>query len=113
MMKQLITLSLVVLLGSHIFGNSLMNALAGEVEAQNIEKYYTSIEIQSGDSLWSIAEMYAENSGLTTAQYIKELKSMNSLKEDTIHSGQFLTVMYFVSTIDRGSEAESKSAPQG
>ena len=30
-MKKLIALSLVVLLGSHFFGNSIMNALAGEM----------------------------------------------------------------------------------
>ncbi|WP_077610848.1 cell division suppressor protein YneA [Clostridium sp. Marseille-P2415] len=100
MIKQLITLSLVVLLGSHFFGNSLMNALAGEVETQAIDKYYTSIEIQKGDSLWSIAGRYGENSGMTTAQYVKELKNMNGLKEDTIHSGQYLTVMYFVTDSD-------------
>ncbi|MFV0242739.1 MAG: LysM peptidoglycan-binding domain-containing protein [Lacrimispora sphenoides] len=84
--KQLIALSLVVLLGSHFFGNSIMNALAGETEIPVLEKYYTSIEIQKGDSLWSIAGTYLENSGMTTAQYVKELNNINGLKEDTIHS---------------------------
>lgn len=95
-MKQLIMLTLTVLLGSHFCGHSLMNVLAGEVGTPSLEKYYTSIEIKNGDSLWSIAGRYAENSGMTTAQYVRELKSMNRLKEDTIHSGQHLTVAYFV-----------------
>lgn len=95
-MKQLVMLALVVLLGSCFIGHSLMNVLAGEDEARIAEKYYTSIEIQKGDSLWSIAGKYGENSGLTTSQYIKELKNINGLKEDTIHSGHYLTVMYFV-----------------
>ncbi|ADL04588.1 LysM peptidoglycan-binding domain-containing protein [Lacrimispora saccharolytica] len=102
MLKQLIALSLVVFLGSHFFGHSIMNALAEETEAPAIEKYYTSIEIQKGDSLWSIAATYLENSGMTTAQYVKELKNMNGLKEDTIHSGQYLTVMYFAADTDGG-----------
>ncbi|WP_313154105.1 LysM peptidoglycan-binding domain-containing protein [Lacrimispora sp.] len=102
MMKQLIALSLVVLLGSHFFGNSIMNALAGETEGPAVDKYYTSIEIQKGDSLWSIAGTYLENSGMTTAQYVKELKNINGLKEDTIHSGQYLTVMYFATDSDSG-----------
>jgi LysM repeat protein len=102
MMKQLIALSLVVLLGSHFFGNSIMNALAGETEGPAVDKYYTSVEIQKGDSLWSIAGTYLENSGMTTAQYVKELKNINGLKEDTIHSGQYLTVMYFSTDSDSG-----------
>lgn len=93
-MKKLITLSLVVLLSSHLFGNSLMKSLAGEIETKEREKYYTSIQIENGDSLWSIAGKYASGCGLTTAQYVKELKSMNDLREDAIHSGQYLTVMY-------------------
>lgn len=102
MIKQLIALSLIVFLGSHFFGHSIMNALAGETEAPAREKYYTSIEIQKGDSLWTIAGSYLENSGMTTAQYVKELKNMNGLKEDTIHSGQYLTVMYFAPDSDSG-----------
>jgi len=99
MMKQLITLSIIVLLGAGFLGNSIMNTMAGEMEEVS-EKYYTSIEIQKGDSLWSISERYRENSGLTTAQYMKELKNMNGLKEDIIHSGQYLTVMYFITDSD-------------
>ncbi len=98
-MKQLITLSIIVLLGAGFLGNSIMNTMAGEMEAAT-EKYYTSIEIQTGDSLWSISERYRENSGLTTVQYMKELKNMNGLKEDIIHSGQYLTVMYFITDSD-------------
>lgn len=96
MRKQLIALSLVILLGSCFMGYFLMSALAGEMEKQALEKYYTSIQIQKGDSLWSIAGKYGKNSGMTTAQYVKELKNMNGLKEDIIHSGQYLTVMYVI-----------------
>ncbi len=102
MIKQLTALSLIVLLGSHFFAHSIINVLAGETQAPAMEKYYTSLEIQKGDSLWTIAGSYLENSGMTTAQYVKELKNMNGLKEDTIHSGQYLTVMYFVPDSDPG-----------
>ncbi len=99
-MKQLITLSVIVLLGAGFLGNSIMNTMAGEMEKGAAEKYYTSIEIRKGDSLWSISERYRENSGLTTAQYMNELKNMNGLKEDIIHHGQYLTVMYFITDSD-------------
>lgn len=100
-MKKLIVLILVVLLGAHFCGQSLMNVLAGEVGSPLFEKYYTSIEIKNGDSLWSIANQYVEKSGMSTAQYVQELKSMNNLREDTIHSGKYLTVFYFVQRQDK------------
>jgi cell division protein YceG involved in septum cleavage len=96
MKKLLAILALVVLIGSNFFGHSLMNALADETEQIEMVKYYTSVQIERGDSLWSIAGKYIENSGMTTADYVKELKNMNGLREDIIHSGQYLTVMYFV-----------------
>jgi LysM repeat protein len=97
MIRQLIVLLLITLLGSRAFGNSLAQNSVGALDAAAIEKYYTSIQIQQGDSLWSIAGKYKENSGLTVEQYVKELKNINGLKEDTIHSGHYLTVMYFTS----------------
>ena len=97
MIRQLIVLLLVTLLGSRAFGSSLAQNSVAALDAAAIERYYTSIQIQQGDSLWSIAGKYKENSGLTVEQYVKELKNINGLKEDTIHSGHYLTVMYFTS----------------
>lgn len=105
MIKKLMAPSLIVLLGLYLFGIFIMNALAGETRSPAMEKYYTSIEIQKGDSLWSIAEEYLENSGMTVAQYVKELKNINGLKEDTIHSGQYLAVMYFSSDSSSASNS--------
>lgn len=100
MLKQFISLVLAVVLISYVCGHSLMKAIAGEVEAQALETYYTSILIQDGDSLWSIAEKYVKNSGMNKTEYVKKLKSMNGLKEDVIHSGKYLTVAYYVPYIE-------------
>lgn len=100
MIKQFISLVLVIVLGSYVFGHSLVKAIAGEVETLAIERYYTSIQIQTGDSLWSIAEKYCGNSGMSKAEYVKELKNMNGLREDIIHSGQYLTVAYYAPYIE-------------
>lgn len=96
-MKQIIILLLISFLGSRIFGFSLGLDSAQALDKASTARYYTSIEIQQGDSLWSIAGKYSENSGLSVAQYVKELKNMNGLKEDVIHSGHYLTVMYVAS----------------
>ena len=66
------------------------------LELPEFQKYYTSIEIQKGDTLWGIADEYAESCRMSTTDYVAELKSMNGLKEDVIHSGQHLTIMYCV-----------------
>ena len=55
------------------------------------EKSFVTIEIQPGDTLTDIAERYAisEAEYLT---YIEEVKNINNLKDDIIHSGCYLLV---------------------
>lgn len=67
-------------------------------QEQSRFKYYTSIEIQSGDTLWSIASEIAEAYDLDTRECVKELKFMNNLKDDIIHDGNYLTVFYYDDT---------------
>ena len=56
-------------------------------------KTYQSIEIQPQDSLWSIAETYAADCGLSTRDYVKELKSINRLESDRIIAGGYLVIV--------------------
>ena len=58
-------------------------------------KYYTSIEVAPGDSLWNIAEEYMDDSYETIYDYIDELKGINGLKSSKIQAGQYLTVSYY------------------
>lgn len=90
----LIVLLMVLAFCSGFFGHTLLNARAAEDLVEN-ERYYTSIQLKQGDSLWSIAERYMEGSGYSAAEYVEELKRMNGLKEEQIHSGEYLTVVYF------------------
>lgn len=75
-------------------GCVLLNTAAHEQERPERTAYYTSIEIRQGDTLWSIAGRYAPALGLTTDEYIEDLRVMNRLTDDTIHAGRHLTVMY-------------------
>ena len=59
-------------------------------------KYYKSIAVTSHDTLWSIAEEYMDEEHYNSINdYIEEVKSMNSLANDTIHYGQYLIVPYY------------------
>lgn len=95
-MKKLLFLSfLILILGSGFCGLSLLNSMAEVSDEPKAVIYYKSIEIKSGDTLWSVAEQYAPGTGLSTADYVAQLKKMNHLAgKDTIHAGRHLTVMY-------------------
>ena len=75
-------------------GHSMVTSLA-EDESSGLTAYYKSIQIQSGDSLWKIAGQYKEGGPMTTEEYVRTLKRMNSLHDDTIHAGGYLTIIYY------------------
>lgn len=55
-----------------------------------------SILIQSGDTLWSIAERFADKEHYRNHfEYIKEIKQINNLKSDKIKTGNYLMIVYF------------------
>ncbi|MCI5494310.1 MAG: LysM peptidoglycan-binding domain-containing protein [Lachnospiraceae bacterium] len=80
-----------VLIGSNFIGSS--NTQANNTK--EIYKYYTSIEVQDGDSLWSIADRYITADYPDREAYIKELAALNNLSDTTIHSGSYLTIPYY------------------
>ena len=77
------------------FGHNLMQAMAEEEAAVSYSKYYTSIRLEEGDTLWKLAERYNNHSEKSMEAYVRELKSMNCLIDDTIHAGNYLTVTYY------------------
>lgn len=94
MRKTIILAVMVMVLCSGFFGNILLNAMASDNAACEKVVLYKSIQIREGDTLWKIAEEYAPGLDLGTADYIDCLRRMNGLREDTIHAGRYLTVMY-------------------
>lgn len=92
----LLAAAVFLLAASGFFGMDRINAKADNEKTSAVQKYYTSIEIQDGDSLWSIAAQYKEKSGKTTGELVDELKQMNSLSEDTIHAGHYLVIPYYL-----------------
>ena len=83
--------SLLILLGTsiRIFAG---NSTASE---EPLQKYYTSIQIHDGDTLWNIADEYMSGSNLTKKEYIEELRRLNHLQNDTIYNGEYIIVSYY------------------
>ena len=58
-------------------------------------KYYKTIEINSGDSLWSIANEYKSGEYRSVNDLINEIKSINNIYDENIIAGEKLIIPYF------------------
>lgn len=86
---------LVTLVITFVSGFFYSHVSAKDTSQPAAYKYYTSIEVESGDTLWSIAERYADEEYISIPDYVAELKYMNNMISDTIVEGHFLTVAYY------------------
>lgn len=95
--RKLIVLTMITLftlIGCMHFGK-LSSDAHGNLEEDPVSfKYYKSIEIQDGDTLWGIAEKYMDDEYDSVQDYIAELKEINQLVTDDIQSANYLTVVY-------------------
>lgn len=103
MKKYLLILVVSVMVLSCLFGKTLVVA-SGEEKGPVYNRYYTNIEVQKGDSLWSIAEAYNKNSGMEIREYISEIRRMNHMVSDEIKAGDALMIVYFSETPPDGSK---------
>ena len=73
----------------------IINTVTAQGDEMEKEKYYKSIMIEHGDTLWDIAKEYYDSSSYTIPEYIEELKSINGLDCDNIQSGSYIIVSYY------------------
>ena len=78
------------------FGFGTLMTRAEEPEKAPAYKYYSNIEIKSGDTLWDIADTYMDGEYYKTrSDYISEVMEINGLSSDTLISGESLIVPYY------------------
>lgn len=71
---------------------------ANDLEHQPSYKYYKSVEISKGDTLWSIAnDNYDSAHYKDIHEYITEVKKLNTLTSDEIVTGNYVIVPYYAS----------------
>lgn len=88
----ILTAVLLILLGSsiRIFASSRTDS-----HNRAVQKYYTSIRVEPGDTLWQIADSYV-TAEFPKKEFIREVCRLNHIGEnDILRSGDYLVVMYY------------------
>lgn len=62
----------------------------------NEAKLYKSVYIESGDTLLDIAAKYSDEHYRSLDDYVDEVMAINSLPSETITSGSYLVIPYYV-----------------
>lgn len=70
-----------------------------QVEAKgtetNRDKFYTTILVEEGDTLWAIADEYMTEEYESRDSFMEEVRKMNHLTGSIIHAGNTLLIPYF------------------
>lgn len=90
----ILSLTLCILLG---FGSLFVSG--SKASANKNYKYYTSVEVKKGDTLWDIASEHMTEEYRSLHEYVAEVKALNGLRSNDIRSGQCLVVPYYSSEL--------------
>lgn len=76
-----------------------ITALRADAEKRSIPVYknYTTVEVCSGDTLWSIAEEHFDPGSCDIYSYMDEVSSINHLRGDYLTAGERLCIPYYYS----------------
>ena len=96
----LLTLALVLLLSVVVFGVTAIHSNAENSDYKVEYKYYKSVVVGYGDSLWNIAQDNISYDHYDNVdEYISEVMNINHISDqNTITSGCTLTVPYYSDT---------------
>lgn len=89
--RFVLTALLATILIAMIAGNSIQ----AEGSSTPEYKYYKSITIESGDTIWSIAQQYMDDDYLSVNDYIEEVEAINDISSDKITAGNSIIIPYY------------------
>lgn len=91
----LTAIAVVLVLGFALSYHALLSHANTEIDDISY-KYFTSIQIEPGDTLWSLADRYADQEHYASHdQYIEEVMNMNHMSSEDISAGSYLILPYY------------------
>jgi cell division protein YceG involved in septum cleavage len=93
--KRMIALIVIAIIFFGILLGTGISALASNDKATGQYKYYKSICIEEGDTLWDIAGKYVEGTDMDRYDYIQEICDLNGIHAEEIHAGDYIIVSYY------------------
>lgn len=91
-MAAILTVVVLIVIGSTVSGSAHTRTQTSE---DTLYKYYTSIAVTQGDTLWSIARQYASPEYSSIEEYVLEVQQLNHLTDTCIHAGEYLMIPYY------------------
>ena len=89
-------LTLLIILGGVLLGSSWSDARRSQASADHtIYKYYTTVTVEDGDTLWTLADSYMDDQYQNKREFIAEVKQLNQIDENRIHEGTQLVIPYY------------------
>ena len=95
MQKCLIAIVLIIMVLVGILFGTNVQVFASNEETSKVHKYYKSIYVEAGDTLWDIAGEYAQDADMSRQEYMDELCELNGICADEIQAGDYLVIMYY------------------
>ena len=77
-----------------VFAFICFSNIATAEDSREVYTYYTSYEIQPGDTLWSIADQFMGPDYTDKATFIDNIKALNHLSTDSITAGNYIVIQY-------------------
>ena len=78
-----------------LFSGKVIMAKSGSGEGNGTVKCYTTVEVQSGDTLLGIADKYMTAEYSSAYEYIDEVIALNHLTSTRIIAGEYIALPYY------------------
>lgn len=88
-------LTILVMAMAMVFVFCGFSAMGSTSQPEDAKMVYEAVIIEPGDTLWSIANVYASHTEDSVETYIKNVKKMNDLHGDRIVDGEALLIYYY------------------
>lgn len=90
--KRTLALAAVMITAVILIGSNISGLAKDRRQDDGSCKYYSSILIERGDTLWSIASEHMIPEYDRVEEYIEEIRRLNHLTSDGIYAGEYLTI---------------------